>query len=80
MFYRYFEQRGIHTILPITDPMFCMAEIAEFYRAPWERKTKIGPAQGHFFDFQIDTTKKINNTGANLHVLPSADLNLIIPE
>lgn len=79
-FYRYFTQRGVNSLHPITDPLFCLTEIAEFYRAPWERKNKIGPARGFFFDFQIEVMQKINNIGADLYVLPTADLDLIVPE
>ena len=57
-----------------------MSEISEFYCAPWERKNKLGPARGFFFDFQIEVIQKINNTGADLYELPAKDLDLIVPE
>ena len=79
-FYRYFTQRGIDSLHPITDPLFCMSEISEFYRAPWEHKNRLGPAHGFFFNFQIEVMQKINNTGADLYELPAKDLGLIVPE
>lgn len=79
-FYRYFTQRGIDSLHPITDPLFCMSEISEFYRAPWEHKNRLGPAHGFFFDFQIEVMQKINNTGADLYELPAKDLGLIVSE
>lgn len=62
------------TINALSNPMFDLGAVSEFYRPPNEKKDRIRPTYGYFFDFQMEVMEHINNVQAQLVEIPSFKL------